>query len=54
MRYVVTLGAFGFYVIDATTGDAMSGDGAREFNGLPVFAARHKADAVADRLNAAS
>lgn len=51
-RYTVTLGAFGFQVIDTQTGNAMPGDGSRLFNGvLPVFAARHKAQATADALN---
>lgn len=50
-RHVVTLGAFGFHVIDRETGDSMAGEGCRYMGALPVFAARFRAQLAADALN---
>jgi hypothetical protein len=50
-RYVVTLGAFGFHVIDTRTGDSTPGVGCIYMHKLPVFTSRFKAQRRADQLN---
>lgn len=54
-QFVVKLAPLGFQVIESATGTVVVGhadSGCRMLGDHPVFAARHRAQAVADDLNA--
>lgn len=53
--FCVELSPLGFHVVDRASGTFVAGhvnSGCRHIGDVPTFAARHKAQAVADDLNA--